>query len=375
MTLYSTQQLESVGMTLPFVGWTSKFIKRNMWRFHGQLDADDLWQELLIVFLRVKKRYQDVEAKHLMALFKISVLNRVNSMSRRYVPFEENSSDIGIADTHDEWLELGAALSFAPTDMQDLVMQLFSDYASLSRGGKLSESSVRAYFGFDRKRKPLAELRQLFSNSEYSMASRALALTNPEARASQPGAFEMTGKSKLIDELVKAANFTADATKSDAQTLEDIAYELNDLSDAEYKKMSKEAVSWFDSAVVALDESKPLKAPEGFKEWFAAVKKEANAKPKSASKKTSKKVDAKGKEGITGKRKRGDGVVRAATVFYLENGRGTKPEDVVAHLAKSNMTISPFTAKRAIGVARRTMNIMYDTGWFSKTQAAEFLGR
>lgn len=74
-----------------FEGWTVKYIAKNLWRMHGQMDFNDMMQEAIVVFLRVHKQYKDriQNRAHLMRLYQISLVNEFNDLARKTGRFNE----------------------------------------------------------------------------------------------------------------------------------------------------------------------------------------------------------------------------------------------------------------------------------------------
>jgi hypothetical protein len=66
-----------------FRNWAAKYITRNKWRCDPIDDFDDLLQDAYLVFRRVKASYPLVhEPKHLMALFKVAIVNEFNDKAK-----------------------------------------------------------------------------------------------------------------------------------------------------------------------------------------------------------------------------------------------------------------------------------------------------
>ncbi len=62
-------------------GWTRQFIGKNLWRTKSQHDFEDLMNEAWIVFDKVSKKYADCTEKHLMALYKRALSNRIHDLA------------------------------------------------------------------------------------------------------------------------------------------------------------------------------------------------------------------------------------------------------------------------------------------------------
>lgn len=62
-------------------GYVVNFLTRNYWRVQGSMDRDDVMQESYWVYLRVARKYPDVESKHLMALFKTAWGNHFTDLA------------------------------------------------------------------------------------------------------------------------------------------------------------------------------------------------------------------------------------------------------------------------------------------------------
>lgn len=64
-------------------GYVVNFLTRNYWRVQGSMERDDVLQESYWVYLRVARKYPDVEPKHLMALFKTAWGNHFTDLAVR----------------------------------------------------------------------------------------------------------------------------------------------------------------------------------------------------------------------------------------------------------------------------------------------------
>lgn len=62
-------------------GYVVNFLTRNYWRVQGSMDRDDVMQESYWVYLRVARKYPEVEPKHLMALFKTAWGNHFTDLA------------------------------------------------------------------------------------------------------------------------------------------------------------------------------------------------------------------------------------------------------------------------------------------------------
>jgi len=57
--------------------WTKKFISKNLWRFEGSYEFDDLMQDCFIKFMFCRDKYKDTAENmaHFMSLYKRAVVN------------------------------------------------------------------------------------------------------------------------------------------------------------------------------------------------------------------------------------------------------------------------------------------------------------
>lgn len=84
--------------TGPIEGWLTNYLKKNYWRVDGYYEYEDVFQEAYIVFLRVSRKYPEVEARHFMSLFKTAWSNKftdmtnVTSLNRAATPLPEQDS-------------------------------------------------------------------------------------------------------------------------------------------------------------------------------------------------------------------------------------------------------------------------------------------
>ena len=63
--------------------WTDRFIRQNVWRMRGEYDAGDLLSEAWIVLDRVTARYGCESKRHLMSLYKTSMVNRFHRLAAK----------------------------------------------------------------------------------------------------------------------------------------------------------------------------------------------------------------------------------------------------------------------------------------------------
>lgn len=65
----------------PIEGYVVNFLAKNYWRVQRSIPRDDCMQEAIVVYLRCKRKYPDVEDKHFMALFKTAWGNHFTDLS------------------------------------------------------------------------------------------------------------------------------------------------------------------------------------------------------------------------------------------------------------------------------------------------------
>jgi len=104
--------------------WTRKFIARSVWRFHGEYDGDDLLSEAWLVLDRVTKKYGSIATNHLMALYKISLVNQFHRLAARN-KYRELNADIDEAiDVAAPDNSILALLVEAPPEIRDAIAAL-----------------------------------------------------------------------------------------------------------------------------------------------------------------------------------------------------------------------------------------------------------
>jgi len=111
--------------------WTRKFIARQIWRFHGEYDAGDLLSEAWLVLDRVTKKYGDMAVNHIMALYKISLVNqfhRLASHARRRDDEVDISEAFDVPSPNDSILVL---LVEAPPEIREAIATLLDVDPSL----------------------------------------------------------------------------------------------------------------------------------------------------------------------------------------------------------------------------------------------------
>jgi len=93
--------------------WTSFQITKNMWRFDPMYEHDDLMQEALIKFYKLKTKYPDVEkVSHFNALYKTSINNLIIDKARER---RKRLADTRIDDVLEDQLPESALSNFGAT--------------------------------------------------------------------------------------------------------------------------------------------------------------------------------------------------------------------------------------------------------------------
>lgn len=107
--------------------WVIVTAQRNYWRVAAYCDFEDLVQDGVLHFLRLKQRYPDVTVPHMMSLFKRTYHNHINDLSSRRSedcpPHAERSGADDI--THDN--KLMELLAHAPPRVQAVLHVVLSD--------------------------------------------------------------------------------------------------------------------------------------------------------------------------------------------------------------------------------------------------------
>ena len=68
--------------TKEYQGWTAAFMAKNAWRCDRMHSVEDLVQEGFLVFFNLTTKYPRVtEPKHFFALYKRSIINKINDMA------------------------------------------------------------------------------------------------------------------------------------------------------------------------------------------------------------------------------------------------------------------------------------------------------
>lgn len=62
-------------------GWVVNFLTKNYWRVSRSTPRSDVMQEAYVVFLRVKRKYPNVDAPYFMSLFKTAWTNHFTDMA------------------------------------------------------------------------------------------------------------------------------------------------------------------------------------------------------------------------------------------------------------------------------------------------------
>ncbi len=391
MINFQPQKLAAPGFTKPFHIWSIKFISKNLWRFHNSLDSEDLFQEVLIVFLRVSQRYPGVEQKHLMSLFQRSVTNLFNRLSTKYAPSDACSEELlsALEDrSQEEVLHLVTTLADIPHEVKELLRELLSDGSELLKQGRLSNKVARTFFGLPRTSRPVTALRQVLRNG----------YNPPDPRRKAAGAIHYPTRSstmKMFQQLTEAADYAPKQTDNDQAVLTGLAEAVNELPDAEYEKLPKAAQTWYNKAVEAIEDEKDIAVPAGFVDWRAekggkpkatagadkgddkgaatgAKKSAAQKKREDDAKKA--KADKGKKDDITGERK-GRGAIKAALSFVFKKGTSVSVTDIIAFVESKGLSISPSTAKGAQRRVKTIVEGLLERGWPTEDQAKKMVGK
>lgn len=75
-------------------GYTVNFVQQNYWRVKRTMPRDDVMQECVCIFLRCKRKYLVREAKHFMALYKVSITNSFADWSSRDTQYRQIVTDV-----------------------------------------------------------------------------------------------------------------------------------------------------------------------------------------------------------------------------------------------------------------------------------------
>ena len=171
----------------PIKGWAINFSKKHYWRVERTIPWEDLGQEMYIVFLRLKRKYPDLETpQHFMALFKTAWTNQFHTFAhedthqRFLVPeLVETDESWGVPEpmgdlNHDG--ELGVKLRQAPreitmvlnlilnapTEMLEIVLASWNGTDKRCKAGG-SRTICRA-LGLDQNRDIMQEVHDYFTS-------------------------------------------------------------------------------------------------------------------------------------------------------------------------------------------------------------------
>jgi hypothetical protein len=171
-------------------GYTVNFLHKNHWKVARQCEWTDAMQEAYCVFLHVKRKYPQVnEAKHFMALYKVSLSNRFinlaledTAMKVEVSAEERNEDDTDwlassreqIGETDNEGA-LSIAIKQAPREIQMVLSLLLNAPAEIletamagwkSKGKRSAGGSkqIAALLGLPADRDVLQEVHDYFNN-------------------------------------------------------------------------------------------------------------------------------------------------------------------------------------------------------------------
>jgi len=133
------------------IGYVTNYLTRHYWRIASTMTWEDAQQEACIVFLRVQAKYPDVEAPHLMALFKTAWNNEFNDLSTKNSEMAEFASSMPdgyegqcMGSTDNDGI-LATKIRQAPSEVR-AVLNLF-----FSAPQELFELAVASWRGADKR--------------------------------------------------------------------------------------------------------------------------------------------------------------------------------------------------------------------------------
>lgn len=369
---------------------------------------EDLLQEILIVFLKVKEKYPRVEPKNLMALFKVSVTNRFHRLASKYKA-SELLPDFAFEQIEDEMqsfvLDLVSSFVSAPKEVLELMQDLASESSQLLRCGRVSNKAAKTVLGLSNN--PVTLLRQLLKQGY----SQVRGVKTPLATNQSNGVITMTQKKTNFDVLIEAADFSPVSEETDQQILSALVERVNDIPEGEFESLPKSVQKWYNTAVDDYGNNDPIKNPPAFAEWRTAnpapdgekgdtpadeesgdtpADEEKGDTPAAAEEqetgaKKSKKSQAKrlatqqrhdkntqGKAAVTGRRR--DGSIHEACKFIYSKGVGVDVGQVLAHIQSKGMEMSPTTASNSIRRVKHVVTGLLEFGWPSEADARKMIG-
>lgn len=85
----------------PFEGYSQKFLVKNYWKVARIMAWEDAQQECVLIFLRIKARYEVEEGAHFMALFKTSLHQHFIDLAKKATAVKTEVTQ-GVSDDGDD---------------------------------------------------------------------------------------------------------------------------------------------------------------------------------------------------------------------------------------------------------------------------------
>lgn len=373
------------------------------------MDIEDLFQEALLVFIRVHSKYVGVEPKHLMSLYQVSLINKVHGLSSKFVPFlsEEEAGLFGLEDkSQKDELDLVTTLLSAPQEVVDLLQEIFQEDSELLLKGRISNRRVCRFFGLDKKTRPADALRNLLKTG-YRVTGRQVSTKSHQTLIEDI-------PMKPFQLLCKAVDYTPDPSGDLQQVLYPLVEAVNDMEEDDFTKLPQNCKNWFNKSVECVDKDTEIPAPAGYKDWhtanvagtehdtepdetdkkekvdktpnMTAAKKKAKEKSavktaaKAATTKATKKKQTEKKEAqdtkdkIHGKRGT-KSAVRTAQMHILghKNYYDVSVESIVKHVRGEDLTVAANTANNTLRRIKSVVECMLEAGWMDEKQAKKFV--
>lgn len=161
-------------------GYVVNFLNRNHWRVQGYLDRDEVMQESYLTYLRLVDKYPDVEAKHLMALYKTAWGNYftdlANASSRQPKQISQVSEEVESVEYVGELENSGflrILIAQAPAEIKQVLLlflhapsEVYESFFDINQreynSYKNRNQVINRLLGFSKNRDILSEVKSYF---------------------------------------------------------------------------------------------------------------------------------------------------------------------------------------------------------------------
>lgn len=137
---------EEFGFHGPVKAWTCKYVARNLWRFKGHYEYEDLLQEAALKLCHVLNRYPNItNHAHLMALYKTALRNHFHDLAKK--------SNINYLELDSQTLETSAGIDYNTGYIKVLASQAPEEVKLLIKSITTAQPTTNYMYKVDLTRK------------------------------------------------------------------------------------------------------------------------------------------------------------------------------------------------------------------------------